>query len=479
LKKNDLHELIHSMSKSEKRYFKLQCGRQAAEGNYLRVFEILEKQLYFDEKGLREKLAGASFLAQLHVTKNYLREKIMESLRSFHSQMSKDAAVKDLLKNVEILFYKELYEQALEELNRAQVLAKEFELFTAQIEISRWKRKLEQTLHPNNYEHFSSILKEQQVALEALQNIFGFWKGIVQTAQRFMQRGIEESRNVLSDIPEKAKSLESKTLFFNTLYIKLLREGRQAAAGQALIDLIQYLETQPHRVKDDPVPYITTINNLASFYVFRDESEAALRVISMHRSFLSKLALPDSRRPVLKQIVRTTNIELEIFRNAADPAKHESFYQGAEVFVKQLAPKMPPEYLLSFQFQFAWVCFLKKDYNQALTWVSEPINSWRKNNQFQVFRYVLLLNLMIHCEHRNLFVLRYFVENSRRYFKKMGGFQAFETELLHFFIKIGESPKMEYPSLYRGLKARLFPESGVSMVPEEALRMMDFRRWLT
>ncbi|MBK6998254.1 MAG: hypothetical protein IPH31_26490 [Lewinellaceae bacterium] len=148
MKKNDLHQLIHSLTKSEKRYFKLQSQRQTAEGNYLRIFEILEKQTVFDEKALREKLDGATFLTQLHVTKNYLREKILESLRSYYSQLSQDAKVKDLLRNVEILFLKELFEQAADELQRAESLANEYELHTAQIEVSRWKRKLEQAQLP-------------------------------------------------------------------------------------------------------------------------------------------------------------------------------------------------------------------------------------------------------------------------------------------------------------------------------------------
>ncbi|MBI5917147.1 MAG: hypothetical protein HY842_17385 [Bacteroidetes bacterium] len=478
MKKNGLHDLIRSLTKSEKRYFKLQCRRQGTDGNYLRIFEILEKQAEFDEAAMREKFAGEAFLKQLHVTKNYLREKILESLRSFHSQMSKDAAVKDLLRNVEILFLKELFDQAADELRRAASLANEYELHTAQIEVSRWKRKLEQTLHPNRFDRFAEILEEQKQASEALQNNLDFWQIIVGTSQNFMQRGAASEKPALLDHPHNALSLESKVLFFNTLYLKYLREAQPENAEIALMDLIKILENQPARVKEDPVSYITTVNNLAGFYVFRNESEKALDQLSRTRKFLELLGIPDGRRPVLKQIIRTTNIELEIYRNAANPASHEPFFREAEAFVKRLAAKMPTEYLLSFHFQFAWICFLKKDFDTALSWINQPLNDWRKHSGQYVFRYLLLLNLMVHCERRNLFVLRYFVESARRQFKKSGQIEPFEQELLHFFTKIGQLPLREYKPLYRDLKSKLFPEDADTLVPEEALRMMDLRRWL-
>lgn len=478
MKKNDLHDLVCSLTKSEKRYFKLQCRRQGTDGNYLRIFEVLEKQADFDERALREQFAGETFSNQLHVTKNYLREKILESLRDFHSQMSKDIVVKDLLKNVEILFYKELYGQAADELRRAESLANDYELHTAQIEVSRWKRRLEQTSHPNRYDRFAEILAEKKRAANALHNNLDCWDAIVQVSQKFMQRDTANNPLIPLIAPENAQSLESKVLVYNTLYIKNLREGKQAEAGKALSDLIKILESHPWRVKEDPVSYITTVNNLTGFHVFRGESDEALDVISRHRRFLENIGLPDTRRPVLKQVLRTTNIELEIYRTADDPSRHEDFFREAEVFVKKLAPKMPIEYLLSFQFQFAWVQFLKKDYDKALSWVNEPLNEWRKNSGHSVFRYLLLLNLMIHCERQNLFVLRYYVDSARRQFRKSGELRPYEQELLHFFSKIGQTPQSEHSKLRLDLRQKLFPQQGDSLVPEDALRMMDFRRWL-
>ncbi|MBK6998255.1 MAG: hypothetical protein IPH31_26495 [Lewinellaceae bacterium] len=294
-----------------------------------------------------------------------------------------------------------------------------------------------------------------------------------------MRRGIpsnEETEN--AQTPDFALSLESKVLFFNTLYIKGLRASNQIEAEKALLDLIEILEKRPTRVKDDPSSYLTTVNNLAGFYVFRNEGEKCLDLLRRSRRFMETIGLPDNRRPVLKQLIRTLNIELEIYRHAPEPALFEPFFQDAEVFVKKTASKMPGDYLISFRFQVAWICFLKKDFDNALSWVNHTLNEGRKFSGHSLYRYVLLLNLMIHCECRNLFVLRYFVENARRQFKKSGEIRQFEQELLHFFSRVGQVPSGEIKPLYLELRHRLFPEGGSSLIPTDALQMMDLRKWL-
>lgn len=301
----------------------------------------------------------------------------------------------------------------------------------------------------------------------------------MRTSQNFIRRSAAEvPPGEPHESPPPAISLESKTLHFNTLYIKNLREGNPKAAESALLDLLKILEAQPGRVREDPVSYLTTTGNLAAFRTFRGEGGAALELLSGCRRFLEKLGIPDSRRPVLKQVVRLLNIELEVFRTAADTLPFAAFFQETGDFIKKSAAKLPAEYLLSFHFQLAWVSFLKKDFDAALDWLAEPLNEPRKHAGQHVFRYLILLNLMVHCEQRNVLVLRYFVENARRQFKKSGELQPWEQELLHFFSKIGQSPEGEWKALRRELRERLFPENALPLVPGEVLRMLDLRRWL-
>jgi hypothetical protein len=50
---NELHDLIKSLTKSEKRFFKLHSSLQAGDKNYLRIFDAIDKQKVYDEEASR------------------------------------------------------------------------------------------------------------------------------------------------------------------------------------------------------------------------------------------------------------------------------------------------------------------------------------------------------------------------------------------------------------------------------------------
>ena len=51
----ELFSLIKSLSKSEKRFFKLNSALQAGDKNYLKIFDFIEKQNKYDEEDLKEE----------------------------------------------------------------------------------------------------------------------------------------------------------------------------------------------------------------------------------------------------------------------------------------------------------------------------------------------------------------------------------------------------------------------------------------
>jgi len=58
---DQLHELIHALTKSEKRYFKIYSSLQAGNKMYVRLFDLIEKQKQYDEAKLKSKLKIAGF----------------------------------------------------------------------------------------------------------------------------------------------------------------------------------------------------------------------------------------------------------------------------------------------------------------------------------------------------------------------------------------------------------------------------------
>ena len=147
-KKNSLFELIKSLSASEKRYFKGSIPGGNEPRNYMRLFDAIDKMHTYDEREIKRRFRGDKFINQIHVMKIYLHDSIMKSLRNYHSATSSSLKVKDMLRNVEIYFNKELFNHCGIEIEKAEKLVRKIEDDVGLIEVLNWKRKLLQSQSP-------------------------------------------------------------------------------------------------------------------------------------------------------------------------------------------------------------------------------------------------------------------------------------------------------------------------------------------
>jgi len=108
-----LHRLIKSLSKSEKRYFSIYASRHTAgeTNNYLKLFEAIDKQTDYDEEAILKQFKKEAFVNKFSIAKARLYDTILDSLDAFHSNSSIDAQLKKDLHCAEILYKKTLYDQ--------------------------------------------------------------------------------------------------------------------------------------------------------------------------------------------------------------------------------------------------------------------------------------------------------------------------------------------------------------------------------
>ena len=119
---DNLFKLIKSLSKTEKRHFKLFASLKSGDTNYIKLFDVINKQEVYNEQQIKDLFGNETFVKQLHVTKNLLAKLILKSLRNYYSNISVEAELNIILRNIEILFKKELYDYCEQELKRAERL---------------------------------------------------------------------------------------------------------------------------------------------------------------------------------------------------------------------------------------------------------------------------------------------------------------------------------------------------------------------
>jgi hypothetical protein len=464
-KKNQLFDLLKSLSASEKRYFRTAIAGGNASRNYMKLFDVIDKMKTYDEREVRQKFKGQKFINQLHVMKIYLHDTIMRSLRNYHSATSYSAQTKDMLRNVELYFHRELYNHCETEIEKVEKLARKTEDDVVLLEVLNWKRKLLQSRSPGE-SSLHSIIEQQTLALGRLYDHNELWKEIVMPSGK--------ADIILSKT--RSATLSAKVLQYHIRYREAIRNNRNEQAKESLMKLVSELEQHPDRLNEEPSLYLSTINNLISFFVFTGEIDQAINNVRKAKSFYQGIEGIQKNKGNFRLILRTYNIELEIYRDTESLDNAVKLIEEIQQMLEEHKDRIPESYLVSLWFQFANIYFVKKEFRQSLHWINQILNASFADQRKDLHLQSHLLNLMVHLELRNFFVMRYFVASAKRFFSRSKALLPHHKIVLAFFSKISGAPEIEHKSMFRVLHNNLFSNS-VPM-PKRELDYINWGKWI-
>lgn len=117
----NIFKLIKSLKKSEKRAFKLYASRNQGDDDlqFLKLFNLFDKQKNFNEEVIREKIGAISNSAFSNL-KSHLFEQIMISLRLLNKEKNQNIKIREFIDFAHVLYGKGLHMQALEVLDKAK-----------------------------------------------------------------------------------------------------------------------------------------------------------------------------------------------------------------------------------------------------------------------------------------------------------------------------------------------------------------------
>ncbi|MEM7107697.1 MAG: hypothetical protein AAF519_05675 [Bacteroidota bacterium] len=469
-KQGALKELIHSLEKSEKRYVSLFTNLQSGDKQYLNVFKAIDK-------GYPENIeTGGSDLA---VTKHYLGKLILKSLKSFTEGKTRHSELLHLLLEIEILFQKELYDLCQTKIKKGKAIAINYESFNLLLEFLHWEKRVINSLpKSSNRQAVGEVVRKEREVLALLNNLHEYHAFVeeLMTSDLLDLKKMEHYRNHhLLKSTSEAKSFAALVLFYHLKYILFTVTNNSPEGLKVLAELIALMEEQPHRIKENPEGYLTTLHNLMGMMLYNKETDAALTVLNKIREIPEKYGLK-KQSYILRMFVKTYNVELELYRDLKDWSRAENLM--AEITHLIQTHVIPNNYLLSFYYQFGYIHFQLSEYSASLVSINKILNTNFGDERTDLQTYARFLFLMIHFELGNITLLRYAVDNTRRFLKKRRGAPfSFEKELLKFFSKLSLSPRHKYPSLFEKLSVTLFRHHTEDQ-RSNILDYLDFESWL-
>jgi hypothetical protein len=481
-----LFNLIHSLSGSEKRYFKIFASKSNANDvKYLQLFEAIERQEVYAEKAIKQLIYDTTIFEtrKFAELKNYLYELILRSLQGYDEQSSVDYKLKNMLANVRVLAKRSFYKECKDILAKAKKVAERYEQFLVVLEIISWERRI--AYAESNISFLDKNLKrlneEEEVCIYKLQNEFSYWNVyfnlLIHSKKEATLRSEEKKQWLKNFFDNKllAPNAEIPTVQSNVLYHRsygyyyysIGDYQRFYEENNKLIDLI---EEYPTRLREDPSHYISVINNqifaCGMLRRYNEVNENLEKLKSVQAKTVDDSFKIFTQYYLNKLILHTESGDFKTGKEIINNREREKVHFKKQIFQE------------NFHLLYAYIYFGSKDYEEASIWLNKLLDMPKTIVRQDLQSVARIINLIVHFEIGNNLLLESLLRSTYRYLRKQDRFHEFESRILKFIRKSKDlATKRELKVAFVELKVELKILSEKDS--EKAIfRYFNFMAWL-
>ena len=495
----DLYELIHAMSPSEKRYFKIYAKRNATKGknSSIRIFEWLEKQEKFNEAEIIAGLPSEKDRKQYPVVKNYLYKLVLKSLRLFHSEQSIGFQLKEMLMNVEILMRKDLIRQCIKQLEKARKLALQYEKYEFLLEISAHRISMAVQVGAGNLERLETsleeIFEETNAYFERYQNIQAYKKLSMQMlvlnrreAQIRTDTGRKSYAKILEDplmqSVEQTLSMRAASFYLQSYFIYYFAHRDYEKSFDYAKRIVQAMETHQYLVQERPENYINAVQNMVMVSTMCRPLERSLELIDQLKNFAQRCPKVKFDKATHRKVpLFAYNLEIHLLMEHGDLENAAKLVPEAVELLEQQGYRYNVNegyVLMDLYFKIARLYLFIGNFREAKTFVNRILNQEGVSGEYEVYLMARVLLVVVLFEAGEFRLLEYAVISLYRYLRKQQKLFRFEKALINFIRKSsGVPPGAALTPHFKQLRDEL---SEIVKDPQErhALQQFDIITWL-
>jgi len=485
-KLSTLKILIASLTKGERRYFKLNATLQNGGKDYVFLFGLFDKQLSQEEikKQFKQKKPATSFEA----TAKYLYKVLTDCLLHVRTEQDKTKILTIKLLKVEILFEKSIYDEVFKQLENIQKEAEQNELYI----ILLWACRLEiyymSTLNFYNSNEAELIKKQMRIReiIKYAKNINEHHSLNELLQHRLLHKGSVRTpgqKQALNDLVVTELNLVSNPNFdtFESQKIHLLFQANYfitindyKSALSIFYELNKLFEENRLLWKDSAIYYISAVEGILD----------SLRAISSYNEmdyFLTKLEVFETDLPGLQ-----LQKEAIIFIYRISGLLTHGKFDEALFFIKNKEETFLNKLnLLNLKNQAEIYLYLSVSYlvndniNKAHFYLNMVLLQSDLFYSLPIYRIFRVIHLLIQYQLNNHEVLAYEIRSIKRNFKNNSKDAYLLEKAVFRFVSIYPLPgkESEKIKLWQKMEAD-FALIKADKYGMEILKIFDFGNWI-
>ncbi len=458
MKRNDsLFRLIKSLSKSEKRFFKIYSSRHVIgeQNNYIQLFDAIDKQKSYREDLILKKFAKKKFARRISVAKSYLYELILKSMNVYHAQNSVEAQLRELLGNIAFLFEKNIFDQTSKLLTKAQKLVIEYELLSFLPAIIRWQKKLlEAQFYADNSEaDLFQLHEEEKTILHKLLNTNDYWLLYSRFYYHHTHQGIVGNRadlelfTQITNAPllqdeSQALSYHSQLLLYKTYstYYFITRDFPNCYTYSK--KLVNLLESRPELLKLDSMLYVNSVNNLLNMAGPMGKSDERTDYLDRLQTMMEDKSFKKSEALNIK-LFQAYYYHSLIHHNSGNFTEGMPYVRAMEEGLGIYKERMDTMGVVMLCFYAFHVSFGAEEYEYAHQWLQQILTHDDSNIRQDIYNFSKILNLITVYEMGDTQLLPATIKSTYAFLYKKEKQYQLETLMLKFLKKLTQNPSSQ------------------------------------
>lgn len=494
--KDQLFSLIKSLTKAEKRSFKLYANRfgSGTDTKFIQLFDVIDRLPDYDEPEILKRLPEVK-KHHLPNLKRHLYKQILTSLRLIHIQKNIDIQIREQLDFARILYGKGMYMQSLRMLDRIKKIAVDHHQDLLHLEILEFQKMIEarhitrSRLVENKME---ALLDEagQRSLITHSNNLLSNFN--IQVHGWYIQHGHVNNEEEISGIndffhenrPDEFLNERSRKLtFFERAnlfqaymwyhYILLDFEGAARYARQ----WVGLFHTQSLIKEKDPDLYMRSLYYLLVFLYLLREKEEFGYYLEEFRQFEAENrdVFNDNSRMIAFTYLRLSQLNFALVSKD---------FKGGVQLIHEIKAELP-QYLnytdvhrtLLFYFKFAYLFFCLRQFEKALEYLNQIIHlkSGHLRDDLQIN--ARILHLICHYELGNYDMLDYLTPPVKRLLDNSADVSQLPKLTLCFLEKLSRLAPLEHAEAFAAFRNEL---KKVTEEPFErkSLNYLDIPAWV-
>ena len=465
--KDSLYVLIKSLSKSEKRQFKLYVGRLDgnADSKYLQLFNLLDKMNTYDESEIfKQNIVKKQQLSNL---KAHLYKQILISLRLSPAHQNIRVQIREQLDFATVLYQKGLYQQSLKLLEKAKHMAIENEEKNVAYEIVELEKVIESqyitrsmSTRSEELANEAKILSQQNLMTSKLSNLSLQLYGLM--LKTGYVRSDEEKREItqfftksmpkykMSDLGFREKLWLNKAYLWYSFLIQDFLSCFKYATRY-----VELFEETPSMIARNPVFYLKGNHYLLESLFFLKHHTKFEEVLARLETRLASTDFPHSDNLEILEFPYVYSHKLNHKFMVGDFSTDDGLIEKIEKYLKQSGQRMDEHHIMVFYYKIASLYFGNGQNKKCIEYLGKIINNKSLKMREDLMCFARILNLVAHYEAGMDYHLETLLRSTYKFLIKMDDLHEVQKEMIKFLRNLGEIFPGELKNEFKKLRNRL------------------------